>query len=389
MFKILYKNIKKQFIFLKLCDIILRNEFIKEIKILVMKKRLCILFGGESTEYEISLRSAYSVITNVDTSLYDIILVGITRNGKWCLYQGDYEKIINDSWFSPDLPTVSVLHGNKESAFIVEKSDSTYEKLYFDVIFPVLHGKNGEDGTIQGLFELAAIKYAGVGIIASSVGMDKTFTKIIFKHAGIDQADWVEIAKHEYDNLNVKITEIETKLGYPVFIKPANAGSSIGIGKAYNKDQLIEAIDEAFRFDRKILVEELLTGHEVECAVLGNRGHIKASCVGEIVASKDFYTYDEKYSSDSTSEIVIPANIESKYAEIVRENAIKAFESLDGKGLSRVDFFVDEKKGRVCINEINTMPGFTSISMYPKLFVESGLTYSQLLNEIIDIALQE
>ncbi len=354
-----------------------------------MKKKVCVLFGGESTEYEISLRSAYSVITNLDKDLYDIIPVGITKDGKWYLYDGDYSDIISDNWYNSSLLPVSIMHGNKESALIVTKEDSTYEKLLFDVAFPVLHGKNGEDGTIQGLFELASIKYAGVGVIASSVGMDKTFTKIIFKNAGINQADWVEIRKHEYSNLDSKIEEIENKLGYPVFIKPANAGSSIGIGKAKNKNELIDAINEAFKFDRKILVEELLTGHEVECAVLGNRGNVRASRVGEIIASQEFYTYDAKYSSDSTSETHIPANIDEKYSKIVRENAIKAFEALDGKGLSRVDFFVDEEKDCVWINEINTLPGFTSISMYPKLFIDSGMTYTELLNEIIEIALED
>ena len=225
-----------------------------------------------------------------------------------------------------------------------------------------------------------------MGVIASSVGMDKTFTKIIFENAGIPQAKWVTIAKHELNELDKKLDLIEAKLGYPVFIKPANAGSSIGIGKAKNKDELINCIDEAFKFDRKILVEEFLTGHEVECAVLGNRGSIKASCVGEIVASQEFYTYDAKYSADSTSELYIPAKLDERYSQKVREYAIKAFEALDGKGLSRVDFFVDEEKEKVCINEINTLPGFTSISMYPKLFEASGIAYKELLTKLIEIA---
>ena len=194
---------------------------------------------------------------------------------------------------------------------------------------------------------------------------------------------------HEMASLDEKITQIENTLGYPVFIKPANAGSSIGIGKAKNRDELIAAINEAMKFDRKILVEEFLTGHEVECAVLGNRGSIKASCVGEIVAEQEFYTYDAKYASDSKSELYIPAKIDDAYAQKVRENAIKAFEALDGKGLSRVDFFVDEAKDKVCINEINTLPGFTSISMYPKLFEASGIEYTELLSRLIEIALED
>lgn len=354
-----------------------------------MKKKICVIFGGESTEYEVSLRSAYSVITKIDKDKFDIVTVGIRKDGRWFLYDGDYERIPEDKWFNDNLSSVSIMHGCKKSSLAVFKTDNTYEEMSFDVAFPVLHGRNGEDGTIQGLFEIAGIKYVGVGVIASSVGMDKTFTKIIFKDAGIPQAEWVVISKHELCKLDSKIEEIENKLSYPVFVKPANAGSSIGIGKAKNRQELVECINEAFKFDRKILVEEFLTGHEVECAVLGNRGNIKASCVGEIVASQEFYTYDAKYSSTSTSELYIPAKLKECYSDKVRDYAIKAFEALDGKGLSRVDFFVDEEKDKVCINEINTLPGFTNISMYPKLFEASGIPYKELLTELIDIALEE
>lgn len=351
-----------------------------------MKKKICVIFGGESTEYEVSLRSAYSVINNLNKDLYDILTVGIQKNGKWFLYDGSYDKIPTDSWYNNNLKPVNIMHGNKESALLVQNFDGTYQKIDFDVAFPVLHGKNGEDGTIQGLFELTGIKYVGVGVIASSVGMDKTFSKVVFKDAGIPQADWVTVCKHELSDLDCKILEAENKFSYPMFIKPANAGSSIGIGKAKNREQLIECINEAFKFDRKILIEEFLTGHEVECAVLGNRGNITASCVGEIVASQEFYTYDAKYSSDSTSELHIPAKLKEEYAEKVRKLAVTAFKALDGKGLSRVDFFVDEQKDKVWINEINTLPGFTSISMYPKLFEASGIAYSELLTKLINIA---
>lgn len=354
-----------------------------------MKKKVCVIFGGESTEYEVSLRSAYSVIEKLDKDKFEIITVGIRKDGKWFLYDGSYDDIPGDKWYNDNLLPVSIMHGHKESALLALKPDGTYEKIEFDVAFPVLHGKNGEDGTIQGLFELAGIKYVGVGVVASSVGMDKTFTKIIFENAQIPQAKWVTIAKHDLKDLDSKIAEIEQKLGYPAFVKPANAGSSIGIGKAKNKDELLKCIDEAFKFDRKILVEEFLTGHEVECAVIGNRGNIKASCVGEIVASQEFYTYDAKYSASSTSELYIPAKLKDEYAQKVREYSIKAFEALDGKGLSRVDFFVDEEKKKVCINEINTLPGFTSISMYPKLMEASGTGYSELLTRLIEIAQEE
>ncbi len=350
-----------------------------------MKKKICVLFGGESTEYEVSLRSAHSVICNLDKTLYDIITVGITKDGKWRLFEGDYDDIPTDNWYSEDLKCVNIDHGNKKSALIVSK-DGHCTEIPFDVAFPVLHGQNGEDGTVQGLFDLAGIKYVGVGLLASAVGMDKTFAKIVFANAGINQADWVVIQRHELENLDSKISVAEEKLGYPMFVKPANAGSSVGIGKAKNKDELIGAINEAFRFDRKVLVEEFLTGHEVECAVLGGRGKTLASCVGEIEAGEEFYTYDAKYSQTSESKLYIPAKLDGKYSEAVRENAVKAFEAIDGKGLSRVDFFVDEAKDKVCINEINTLPGFTSISMYPKLFEASGIGYTELLTKLIEIA---
>ena len=351
-----------------------------------MKKTICVLFGGESTEYEISLKSAYSVISNLDKEKYKIITVGIAKDGRWYLYNGDYDKIPVDKWYDKSLKEVTIAHGLKESSLLI-LDNNTYSKLKFDVAFPVLHGKNGEDGTVQGLFELSGIKYVGVGVIASSCGMDKTFTKVIMKNAGIPQADWVVITKEELDKLDEKIDLIEKKLGYPVFIKPANAGSSIGIGKAKNREELIQTIKGALVYDRKILVEEFLTGHEVECAVIGNRGNIEASYVGEIVACAEFYTYDAKYSSSSNSELYIPAHIPDKYSEIINKYAIKVFEALDGQGLSRVDFFVDESKDKVWLNEINTMPGFTNISMYPKLMEASGYTYENLLDKLIDIAL--
>ena len=354
-----------------------------------MKKKICVLFGGESTEYEISLKSAYSVLNNLDKNLYDIITVGIRKDGKWFIYDGEWDKIPQDTWYSPDLCEASILHGSKESCLVKLNPDNSFEKIYFDVAFPVLHGKNGEDGTVQGLFELASIKYVGVGIIASSVGMDKTFSKIIFENAGIPQAKWYVMCDDDKNCPDSKIDEIEAALTYPMFVKPANAGSSIGIGKAKCKSELISAVKEAFKFDRKVLVEEFLTGHEVECAVLGDRSEITASCVGEIVASgNEFYTYDAKYSSDSTSELYIPAKISEKHSEKVRKYAIDAFRALDGIGLSRVDFFVDENADKVCINEINTLPGFTSISMYPKLFEASGISYSELLNRLIEIAIK-
>ncbi|MBE7029847.1 MAG: D-alanine--D-alanine ligase [Ruminococcaceae bacterium] len=348
-----------------------------------MKQIICVLFGGCSTEYEISLRSAESVLANLDRTQYEVITVGITKEGKWFWYDGPTDRIAADEWYSPSLRPVAVPLDHS-SSLLVMGNDGTYSHIRVDAVFPVLHGKNGEDGTVQGLLELAEIPYVGVGVLASAVGMDKDHAKMVFAHAGIGQANWITLRRQ--DDQTAMLDEAERKLGYPMFVKPANAGSSIGIGKAKDRNELNQAVANAFEYDQKIIIEEFLCGHEVECAVLGGKGNIIASCVGEVLASQEFYTYDAKYAADSTSVVVIPADLDESVSEQVRENAIKAFAALDGYGLSRVDFFVDGDKVR--INEINTMPGFTSISMYPKLFAQSGIPYSELLTRLINLALE-
>ena len=353
-----------------------------------MKKTVAFLFGGQSTEYEVSLKSATSVVSNLDKDKYDILLIGITKDGKWYLYDGDIENIARDKWYNDSLKTVCISHGTNDSSMLVLDGD-TYEKLHIDVIFPVLHGANGEDGTVQGLFELSGVKYVGVGLLTSCVGMDKAYTKVVMANAGIDQADWVVVHNYEMKNTDAILDKIEGKLGYPAFVKPANAGSSIGIGKAKGRASLVNALNEAFKFDRKVIVEEFLTGREVECAVIGTRGNIRASRVGEILPDSEFYDYESKYSDSSQSKLVIPASFKGDIEKRIRETAIKVFEALDGKGLSRVDFFVNEDADTVKLNEINTLPGFTNISMYPKLMMETGMTYSEILDELIYIALEE
>lgn len=353
-----------------------------------MKKTVAILFGGQSTEYEVSLKSATSVVSNLDKDKYDILLIGITKDGKWYLYDRDIENIAPDKWYNDSLKTVCVSHGTNDSSILVLDGDS-YEKLHIDVVFPVLHGANGEDGTVQGLFELSGMKYVGVGLLTSCVGMDKAYTKVVMANANIDQADWVVVHNYEMANADKILDNIEKRLGYPAFVKPANAGSSIGIGKAKDRESLLNALNEAFKFDRKVIVEEFLTGREVECAVIGNRGNIRSSCVGEILPDSEFYDYESKYSDSSQSKLVIPATFKGDIEKRVRETAIKVFEALDGKGLSRVDFFVNEEENTVKLNEINTLPGFTNISMYPKLMMQTGMTYSEILDELIYIALEE
>lgn len=347
------------------------------------KKRICVIFGGESPEHEISRKSVTSILNNLNKRKYDIDTIGITKNGAWYLYTGDYSHIENGSWEkeSENLKKAVISPDAEERAMLVFDG-SNVEKIHPDVIFPVLHGEYGEDGTIQGLFELSHIPYVGMGVPASANGMDKTYSKIVFDSVNIPQADWVVVKAQ--DDFEKKIVEIEEKLGYPCFVKPARTGSSVGVGKAHDKAELKAALNNAARFDSKILVEENIEGHEVECAVLGNNNP-KAATVGEIIPVVEFYDFDAKY-NDAATKIQIPANLPDETIEKIREYAVTAFKALDGQGLSRVDFFVRHSDGSVILNEINTLPGFTNISMYPKLWDAVGIGYPELLDRLIELA---
>jgi D-ala D-ala ligase N-terminal domain protein len=341
-------------------------------------KKLGVIFGGMSTENKVSCVSGASVIRNLNKEKYEIFPIFIDENGNWfkVKMQADGEIKIDDK----------------------EQIENIVEYIkQMDVIFPVLHGLYGEDGTIQGLFELLKIPYVGCGVLASSVGMDKVYTKIIFDKAEINQTKYVYIRKYDDkyiyvdDSFNEKIMELNEvsdlvteKLNFPMFVKPSNSGSSVGISKASNLEELKNAIVEASKFDKKILIEQGIDGREVECAVLGNED-VVSSCVGEIIAADEFYSYDAKYKNQE-SKTLIPAEISDDKSEEIRKLAIKAFKAIDGKGLSRVDFFIENGTGKVYINEINTLPGFTSISMYPKLFEQVGVEYSELLDRVIDLA---
>ena len=333
--------------------------------------KIGVIFGGMSTENEVSVKSANSVINNLDKNKYEIFPIYIDKQGEWFEYTS-----------------------NKPIENII-----TYLKT-MDVIFPVLHGLYGEDGTIQGMLELIKVPYVGCGIIASSTGMDKTYTKIIFEKANINQAKHIYIKDYDGDKATlveadleekkIKLDEIikyaNEKLKFPLFIKPSRSGSSVGVNKAENNEQLKKDIIESFKYDSKVLIEQGIKGKEVECAVLGNsRIGVEASRVGEILSAEDFYTFDAKYENQN-SKTVIPASITDEQQETIREYAKKAFKALDGNGLSRVDFFVEEGTGKVYLNEINTMPGFTNISMYPKLMEDFGYSYSSLLDKLIEIA---
>lgn len=345
------------------------------------KLKLGVIFGGMSTENEVSCVSAVSVIKNLNKEKYEIFPIYIDKNGEWFKIVDFEQKEKNGEELE-----------NKESICNIAEYLKT-----LDVVFPVLHGLYGEDGTIQGLFEMLKIPYVGCGMLASSVGMDKVYSKIVFDKAKINQTKYVYIRKcgNDYiyidDEFNEKILEIKDileiivkKLKFPMFVKPSNSGSSVGISKVKNRVELENAIIEAEKFDKKVLIEEGIIGREVECAVLGNE-EVSASCVGEIETADDFYSYDAKYNNQE-SKTVIPADISDEKSKEIQSLAIKAFKCIDGKGLSRVDFFIEDETEKIYINEINTLPGFTSISMYPKLFEESGIEYPDLLDKLVALA---
>lgn len=348
------------------------------------KEKICVIFGGESPEHDISKLSVSSILENLNADKYDIYKIGITKNGEWFLYTGDIQSIKDGSWErdSVHIKKAIISPDSSDRAIIVFDENGGVSRIKIDVVFPVLHGENGEDGVIQGLLELSHIPYVGMGVMSSANGMDKTMSKLVFANAGIPQADWCMFNKGE--DINEAIAKIEEKLGYPCFVKPARTGSSVGVGKAHNREELERAITEAVRFDRKVLIEENIDGHEVECAVLGN-ADAKAAEVGEIRPTVEFYDFDAKYVDNST-ELLIPAGIPEETRELIREYSVRAFRALDGQGLSRVDFFVKYSDGSVVLNEINTLPGFTSISMYPKLWAAVGLDYGELLDRLIDLA---
>ncbi len=353
-----------------------------------MKKlNVCVLFGGVSPEHAVSLRSAESVLNNLDPEKYNIFPVGITREGKWYLFGSrDYSLLPESRWEEcrENRPVaISPVRGQGLLSF---EGDSTVREQ-IDVVFPVLHGENGEDGAIQGLMQLAGIPCVGPGVAASAVSMDKTLTKLVVDQAGLPQAAWVLVRAKELEHRMEAIVEnLEGRFSYPMFVKPAGTGSSVGVSKAVDRESLQTALASAAKYDSKILVEEFIRGREVEVAVMGNDSPMASIC-GEIDSGADFYDYDAKYITD-TSVAYIPARISEEVAEQVRDTAAKIYSAIGCKGLSRVDFFVTYEGERVVFNEINTLPGFTSISMYPKLFDASGIPYGQLLDELLQLAME-
>ena len=353
-----------------------------------MKKlNVCVLFGGISPEHAVSLRSAESVLNNMDSEKYNVFPVGITREGKWLLFGGkDYALLPDGVWQSHAdnrAATISPIRG--QGLLIFEEDKVTTQSI--DVVFPVLHGENGEDGAMQGLLQMAGIPYVGPHVAPSAVAMDKTLTKLVVDNAGVPQAAWQLVRSSELPNRMEPILDhLEAHFSYPMFVKPAGTGSSVGVSKASDRGALQAALLAAGAFDEKILVEEFICGREVEVAVLGNRNPVASIC-GEIDSGADFYDYDSKYITD-TSTAYIPAWIPEDVAEQVREAAVKVYSVVGCQGLSRVDFFVTFEDNRVVFNEINTLPGFTSISMYPKLFGASGIPYGELIDQLLQLALE-
>lgn len=344
------------------------------------RKNVLVLFGGRSSEHEVSCVSAATVISNMDKEAYEIYAVGITKEGRWVLAE-TLEEIKDGSWSNSRKQAVLSPDTTEKALYILENGES--RKVRIDVAFPVLHGLNGEDGTVQGLFELAGIPYVGCGVLASAVSMDKLYTKVIVDTLGIRQARYVAVHKEEINDTAV-YEKIEEKLGYPVFIKPSNAGSSRGVSKAANREELAAGLLEAAKHDRKILVEETISGRELECAVLGD-GKVQASGIGEVLAAAEFYDYEAKYHNAESKTVISPELPEGK-AEEIRQAAVKIFKAVDGQGLSRVDFFLEHGTNCVIFNEINTMPGFTSISMYPMLWGAKGVDKPALINRLLELA---
>jgi D-alanine-D-alanine ligase len=360
------------------------------------KVRVAVVFGGHSGEHEVSLLSARSVMSALDKDKYEIYPVGITKSGRWLTTGDPMAQLVagGDVASLPELAEANtpLSQPTAASLAVIEQRDllpgtSPVRFPAVDVVFPVLHGPYGEDGTIQGLLELADLPYVGAGVLGSALGMDKVAMKAVFTAHRLPVADHVALTRKEWCNRPQQLlAEVEAHFAYPVFVKPANLGSSVGISKAHNRAELQRGLQLAARFDRRLLVEEAINAREIECSVLGNDDPI-ASVVGEVVPSNEFYDYRAKY-VDNASELHIPADLPEATTRLVQELAVRAFKALDGAGMARADFFVERETGKVYINELNTIPGFTEISMYPKLWAASGLPYPELLDRLLALALE-
>jgi len=350
------------------------------------KQRVGIVFGGKSAEHEVSLQSAKNILEAIDKSKYEVVLLGIDKQGEWHL---------NDAsgfLLNADNPALIALNRSGENVALVPGSASqqliTRQQAQplsqLDVIFPIVHGTLGEDGSLQGLLRMANLPFVGSDVLGSAVSMDKDFTKRLLRDAGLEVAPWISVTQAQRARLDAQA--VIDQFGLPLFIKPANQGSSVGVSKVDHIDDLAAALDLAFTFDRKVLIEQGIKGREIECAVLGN-DEPEASPCGEVVVHDAFYSYDTKYISADGAQVVVPAAISEEHSEVIRAVAIRAFQALECFGMARVDVFLTES-GEIVVNEVNTLPGFTNISMYPKLWQAAGLSYSDLITRLIELAQQ-
>ncbi len=346
------------------------------------KIRVGILFGGKSAEHEISLLSAKNIIDALDKDKYEVVPIGIDKNGNWLL--GEIENLLLNS----ENPKLVALNQASQKVVLVPQSDGKITNLtthgvdrVVDVVFPILHGPFGEDGTVQGLLKLANVPFVGASVLGSAVGMDKDVMKRLLRDAGIPVAKFLVFRSGE----TISFESVKRELGMPVFVKPANLGSSVGISKAKNEAELHEAVAKAFSYDTKIIIEEAIVGREIECSVLGNENPI-ASVPGEVASTHDFYSYEAKYLDENGAALIVPAEIPEDTKRKIQTMAVQVFKTLECEGLGRVDFFLKEN-GEILVIEINTMPGFTKISMYPRMWEASGIYYSQLIDQLIELAL--
>jgi len=357
------------------------------LKALGKKLKVGILFGGRSGEHAVSLLSAASVMSAMDPGKYEIVPVGITEDGRW-LAGGDPMKALQEKDIPGDCFFASMVTDPRAPGLLLlDESKSSRGFIPLDAVFPVLHGPYGEDGTVQGLLELAGLPYVGAGVLSSAAGMDKVVMKILFQHRGLPVGDFLYFKSFDWARERISLLKkIEERLGYPCFVKPANLGSSVGVNKADGQEALIRCIEEALRYDHKVIVEAYIRGREIECSVLGDEEPI-CSVPGEIVPGGEFYDYRAKY-IDSSSKLIIPASLPPEARERIRAYAVEAFLAVECSGLGRVDFFYQEEEDRVYVSEINTIPGFTSISMYPKLWEASGVPYEALIDRLLQLAFE-
>lgn len=353
-----------------------------------MKKNICVLFGGKSSEFYVSCNSARTIINNIPTEKYNVIPVGITQEGDWYYYEDNIDLLSDARWLNSEKKCpASFLTNSKFLGLTVFREKET-EQVSVDAVFPVLHGKNGEDGTVQGLLDMLEIPYVGCGLLSSAISMDKSYTKMVVNTLGIKQAPYILLtSKQTADKRISNVDKAEKELGYPMFVKPCKAGSSCGVSKAKDRDGLEKAIEEALKFDSKVLVEKVIVGRELECAVL-EAEKLVPSRVGEIVITAEFYSYDAKY-ADATSRTDTEPDLLADVVERIQDASCRIFRALDCRGLSRVDFFLEESTGDVIFNEINTLPGFTNISMYPMLMDKVGYPLPKLVEKLIETAFMD